>query len=381
MTAVEILHLRQPLLPLTACALTIGNFDGVHRGHQALVHALVGLARSRGLASCVLTFEPHPREYFAAETGRAAPPRIATLRDKTVALAGLGVDRLCIAPFDRSLASLSAERFADEIVYGALNARRVLIGDDFRFGARRGGDLALLVRHGQRFNATAETLATVREDGERVSSSLVREALAQADFPRVERLIGRPYALSGHVIHGRKLGRQLGFPTMNLRLGRGTPALAGVFAVEISGVDAGTGRPLPAVASLGTRPAVESAGRPLLEVFVPGWQGDAYGKLVSVRFRRKLRDERNFPDLDSLREQIARDVADAEGSWSAGPDSAGAGPDRRRLIDPVGSVSTVDPVGTLGSVSTVDAVGTGAPEGPVPAPDRSPGQRTDRRAV
>ena len=166
----------------------------------------------------------------------------------------------------------------------------------------------MLVDRGRRFQASVDTFATVRADHERVSSSLVREALIEADFARVERLIGRSYALSGHVVHGRKLGRQLGFPTMNLRLGRGTPALSGVFAVDIQGLPPHMDSYLPAVASLGTRPAVESDGRPLLEVFVPGWQGDAYGKLVSVRFRRKLRDEQAFPDLDSLRAQMIRDV-------------------------------------------------------------------------
>ena len=333
----EILHLRQPLRPLADCALTIGNFDGVHLGHQALANTLIERGRSRGLASCVLTFEPHPREYFAAGTGRPAPSRVATLRDKAMAMAALGIDRLCVAPFESALATLSAERFADEIVFGALGARLVLIGDDFRFGARRAGDLAMLVSRGQRFGAVAETLGTVRFHGERVSSSLVREALVAADFPWVERLIGRPYALSGHVVHGRKLGRQLGFPTMNLRLGRGTPALSGIFAVDIRGIGGGIAngangadgaeadraRSWPAVASLGTRPAVETNGRPLLEVFVPGWQGDAYGKLVSVRFRRKLRDEQPFPDLESLRAQMARDV---EAAGLARPDAPGTAP-------------------------------------------------------
>ena len=311
MAAVEILHLRQPLRPLTASALTIGNFDGVHLGHQALVRSIVERGHAHGLATTVLTFEPHPREYFAALTGQAAPPRVGTLRDKAAALAALGVDRLCIAPFDKALATLSAERFADEIVFGVLQARQVLIGDDFRFGARRLGDLAMLADHGRRFQATVDTFATVRADHERVSSSLVREALIAADFARVEALIGRSYALSGHVIHGRKLGRRLGFPTMNLRLGRGRPALSGVFAVDIRGLPPHMDQYVPAVASLGTRPAVETDGRPLLEVFVPGWQGNAYGKLVSVRFRRKLRDEQNFPDLESLRARMVRDVEEA----------------------------------------------------------------------
>ena len=308
MPPVEILHLRQPLRPLPACALTIGNFDGVHLGHQALLSELVARGRARGLPATVLTFEPHPREFFAARTGYPAPTRIATLRDKAGEMRELGIDRLCIAPFDTALAALSAEHFADEIVYGALAARTILIGDDFRFGARRAGDLALLRRQGEAFGADVDAMATVSDAGNRISSSLVREALIQGDFARVERLTGRPYRLSGHVVHGRKLGRQLGFPTMNLRLGRGRPSLTGIFAVWIRGIAPDPTVEWPAVASLGTRPAVESNGQPLLEVFVPGWHGDAYGKLVSVRFDRKLRDEQNFPDLDALKRQMVLDV-------------------------------------------------------------------------
>ena len=323
----EILHLRQPLRPLPACALTIGNFDGVHLGHQALLGTVVARARALGLPASVLTFDPHPREFFAVRIGQPAPTRIATLRDKAAAMHALGIDRLCIAPFDGALAALTAERFADEIVFGALAARTVLIGDDFRFGARRGGDLALLRRHAERAGAEADAMSTVRDHGNRISSSLVREALVAADFARVTRLTGRPYRLSGHVAHGRKLGRRLGFPTMNLRLGRGTPSLAGVFAVGICGIDPDPAHEWPAVASLGTRPVVETHGQPLLEVFVPGWQGNAYGKLVSVRFERKLRDERNFPDLDALRAQMVRDVEAAGLKMPAiAPATTGTGP-------------------------------------------------------
>jgi isoleucyl-tRNA synthetase len=308
---VEIFRLRQPARPRAACVLTIGNFDGVHLGHRTLVEALVARARALGLPACVLTFEPHPREYFAALSGGSPPSRIATLRDKVTALAGLHIDRVCVAPFDRRLATTTAEAFADEIVFGNLAARLVLIGDDFRFGARRAGDFDLLGRRAESHGARVEALETVRRDGDRVSSSLVRNALMAADFDRVAALLGRPYRLSGHVIHGRRLGRRLGFPTLNLRLGRGRPTLHGVFAVVVTGLAPDPARPLPAIASLGTRPAVETDGRPLLEVFVPGWDGNAYGTLVAVEFRRKLRDERPFPDLDSLRAQMARDLVAA----------------------------------------------------------------------
>lgn len=308
MPSVEIVRLRPPLRPLGPCALTIGNFDGVHLGHQALLDALKRRALSLGLPACVLTFEPHPREYFAARSGAQAPTRIATLRDKVAAIRALGIDRVCIAPFDAGLAAVTADDFADQIVFGALAARMVLIGDDFRFGARRAGDFALLARYASRRGAEVASLPTVCEGEDRVSSSRVRAALAAADFDAVTALIGRPYAISGHVVHGRKLGRQLGFPTMNLRLDRGRPSLGGIFAVDIAGLEADGDLALPAVASLGTRPAIEANGRPILEVYVPGWNGDAYGKLVKVRFRRKLRDEQPFPDLESLRQQMIRDV-------------------------------------------------------------------------
>ncbi|MET0507703.1 MAG: bifunctional riboflavin kinase/FAD synthetase, partial [Burkholderiaceae bacterium] len=304
----EIFRLRQPARPRTACVLTIGNFDGVHLGHRTLVETLVARARALRIPACVLTFEPHPREYFAALAGGKSPSRIATLRDKVTALAGLNVDRVCVAPFDRQLATTTAEAFADEIVFGNLAARLVLIGDDFRFGARRAGDFDLLGRRAESHGARVEALETVRRDGDRVSSSLVRDALMAADFDRVATLLGRPYRLSGHVIHGRRLGRRLGFPTLNLSLGRGRPTLCGVFVVAVTGLAPDPERPLPAIASLGTRPAVEANGRPLLEVFVPGWDGNAYGTLVAVEFRRKLRDERPFPDLDSLRAQMVRDL-------------------------------------------------------------------------
>jgi riboflavin kinase / FMN adenylyltransferase len=287
------------------CALTIGNFDGVHRGHQALLASLVAEARSHGLASCVLTFEPHPREFFAA--GKAAPVRIANLRDKLEALASLDIDRVCVAHFNQSLARTPPEEFVVRILAEGLHTRRLLIGDDFRFGAKRGGDFGLLQQMGPALDMTVRAMPTVLEDGKRISSSLVREALAAADFRRVADLLGRPYRLSGRVIHGRKLGRDLGFPTLNLRFPHGRPALAGVFVVEVQGIS--PGRSLPGVASLGTRPAVERDGRPLLEVHLLDWQGDAYGKLARVEFLHRIRDEAHFDSLEALSSKIAEDEA------------------------------------------------------------------------
>jgi riboflavin kinase/FMN adenylyltransferase len=299
---------RQP------CALTIGNFDGVHRGHQALVRGLVAHARRHGLISCVLTFEPHPREFFA--TGKPEPVRIANLRDKLEALAALEVDRVCVAHFNHSLAATTAEDFISGILAEGLRTRRLLIGDDFRFGARRSGDFELLQRLGPSFGIHVQAMPTVLEAGNRISSSLVRQALAAADFARVGHLLGRPYQLSGRVTHGRRLGHELGFPTLNLRFPHGRPALCGVFVVKVHGI-ADDGRALPGVASLGTRPAVESDGRFLLEVHLLDWSGDAYGKLATVEFLHKIRDEEHFDSLDALSRKIQGDVEAARRFFAA----------------------------------------------------------------
>ena len=296
--------------------MTIGNFDGVHRGHQALIAGLVADARRNGLRSCVLTFEPHPREFFA--TGSPEPVRIANLRDKLEALAALDVDAVCVAHFNRSFAAMPAEDFVTGILADGLLARRLLIGDDFRFGAKRGGDFALLQRMGPAQGMEVRAMPTVMEAGLRISSSLVRQALGEADFARVRHLLGRPYRLSGRVIHGRRLGRELGFPTLNLRFPHGRPALCGVFIVEVHCL-AGDGRPLPGVASLGTRPAVETNGRHLLEVHLLDWSGDAYGKLAQVEFLQKIRDEQHFDTLDALGRKIDEDSNTARAYFAARP--------------------------------------------------------------
>ena len=288
------------------CALTIGNFDGVHRGHQVLLGSLVAQARRDGLVSCVLTFEPHPREFFAGD--KAAPVRIANLRDKLEALAALGIDRVCVAHFNHTLAATSPKDFVEQILSKGLHTRRLLIGDDFRFGARRGGDLALLRAMGPALGMEVSAMPTVLEQGMRISSSLVREALAEADFERVTHLLGRSYQLSGRVIHGRKLGRELGFPTLNLRFPHGRPAVSGVFVVRVRGISA-DGASLPGVASVGTRPAVERNGRPLLEVHLLDWTGDAYGKLARVEFLHRIREEAHFDTLEALSSKIAEDEA------------------------------------------------------------------------
>jgi riboflavin kinase/FMN adenylyltransferase len=306
----DVFRLLPPVERREPCVLTIGNFDGVHRGHQAVLNTLKTRARALGLPACVLTFEPHPREYFAQLSGKpdGAPPRIHTERDKLDALAEHGIDRVCVAHFGESLARQPAEAFIEQVIVEGLHTRHLLIGDDFRFGAMRRGNFAMLAEAAPRMGFELSQMPTVQEDGERISSSLVRAALARGDFDLSHRLLGRPYFISGHVIHGRKLGRTLGFPTLNLRLPFGNPALDGIFVVQVHGI---ADQPWPAVASLGRRPAVEQEGKLLLEVHLFDWTGDLYGRLVRVEFMKRLREERHYDSLDALTAQIDIDAQQA----------------------------------------------------------------------
>ena len=286
------------------CALTIGNFDGVHRGHRALIDRVTAKARELGLTSCVLTFEPHPREFFARA---GAPARLTRLRDKLELMAAAGVKRVHIARFDARFAALSAVRFVDQVLVRGLGMRWLLVGRDFRFGERRGGDFATLedaaLRHGFRLEAMADVLF----EGERVSSSAVRAALAAGDLKAAERLLGHPYTISGRVAHGAKLGRGLGFPTANIVLRRTAP-LSGIFAVEVEGIAGGKHA---GVASVGRRPTINPVPIPLLEAHLFDWDGDLYGSHIKVRFLKKLRDEQKYDDLEALQRAIARDAEQA----------------------------------------------------------------------
>ncbi|WP_321930919.1 bifunctional riboflavin kinase/FAD synthetase [Paraburkholderia guartelaensis] len=301
------------------CALTIGNFDGVHRGHQALLARVRAAADARGLPVCVMTFEPHPREFF---NPAGAPPRIAMLRDKLEALRENGVDRVVVEHFNHTFASQSPEAFVERIIVGGLHARWMMIGDDFRYGAKRAGDFASLQAAGAQHGFEVEQMATVADpSGVRISSSAVRAQLHAGDLDAARASLGRGYHISAHVTHGLKLGRDLGFPTMNLLIGHKRPALKGIFVVMVHGI---ADHPLPGVASLGLRPTVDDSGRVLLEVHLLDWHGDAYGKLVRVEFLKKLRDEEKFPDLETLTAAIARDVANTR-AWfaAAGANVAG----------------------------------------------------------
>lgn len=287
-------------------ALTIGNFDGVHTGHRVILDRLAREARSRGLQSCVMTFEPHPREFFGRLQGRpeTAPTRLSSLREKIGLLAASGVDRMHVQRFSKAFASLTPEQFVLDLLHRQLAARWVLIGDDFCFGARRAGNFELLRRLGGDLGIGVDALDTVTMEGVRVSSGAVREALAAGDLPRAGRLLGRSYSISGRVVHGDGFGRQLGFATANVQMQHNRPPLMGIFAVRMHGVG---DNPLPGVASLGVRPTVKSEGAAVLEVHLFDYSGDLYGRHVSVEFLHKIRDEEKYPDTETLRVQIGRD--------------------------------------------------------------------------
>ncbi len=322
------------------CALTIGNFDGVHRGHQAMLALLNNEARHRGVPSCVMTFEPHPRDYFAAVARKPeiAPARIATLRDKLEELRRCGVEQCVVLPFNERLASQPAQAFIDEVLVGALGVKYVLVGDDFRFGAKRQGDYAMLDAAGLNHGFDVARMQSYEVHGLRVSSSAVREALGEGRMDDVAALLGRPYSISGHVVHGRKLGRQLaesapgkgdGFRTLNLRFSHWKPAASGIFAVQVFGLlpdDA----PLPGVANLGVRPSLDPAdvngGRVLLETHCLQWPaelaarlpgGEAYGKIIRVELLHKLHDELKYDSLDALTRGIAKDCDDARAFFAS----------------------------------------------------------------
>ncbi len=284
--------------------VAIGNFDGVHLGHAALIGQLTEAARRLRLAPTVLTFEPHPREFFAPAS---APARLTTLREKLELLSGGGVEQVMICPFNAAFAALTAEAFVDEVLVAGLQVRHVIVGDDFRFGKGRAGDVAWLQAAGQQHGFDVEAVGSVTVDGERVSSSGVRKALVEGDMDLAARLLGRPYTIDGQVSHGDKIGRQLGFATANIRIKHNPLPMTGVFAVEVDGLGA---RPLSGVANLGVRPTVGGT-RPLLEVHLFDFDRDIYGAHISVRFVRKLRNEQRFPNFDALKAQIAADAAAA----------------------------------------------------------------------
>jgi len=290
------------------CVATIGNFDGVHRGHQAILARLRERAAALGVPSCVVIFEPQPREFFAPDT---APVRLSRLRDKLELLAAEGVDRVLCLAFNRRLRELSASEFVHTVLVSGLGVQHLEVGDDFRFGCDRAGDFAFLQQAGLANGFTVEEAVTVQLDGLRVSSTGVRNALGIGDFPLAEALLGRSFQIAGRVLHGQKLGRQLGAPTANIQLKRKRVPLAGVYLVSIE-LD---GRVWPGAANIGVRPSVTSDGLAHLEVHLLDYAGDLYGRHLGVTFHHKLRDEQRFASLDELKAAIAADIAAARASW------------------------------------------------------------------
>lgn len=287
------------------CVATIGAFDGVHRGHQAVIRQLLQKSAAVDMPSIVIVFEPLPREYFAPLN---APARLSSFREKFVALQALGVDRILRVRFTEHLQTMSAQDFIDTLFVGGLGVSHVALGDDFRFGNDREGDFRLLAAQGERYGFDVESTDTFAIHGERVSSTRIRQALEEADFELAEALLGRPYSISGKVVYGRQLGRSLGFPTANLELHRLRAPLSGVYAVEVTGAGLNKAQ---GVANVGTRPTVNDSIKANLEVHLLDLNQNLYGRRIEVVFKHKLRDEQKFESVNELKENIARDVKNA----------------------------------------------------------------------
>ena len=285
------------------CVATIGAFDGVHLGHQAVIRHLLEKSAEFSLPALIIAFEPLPREYFSP---LQAPARIMSFWEKCRALEGLGVERLLRIRFNEQFRGMSAQEFVDNIFVAGLGVRYVVLGDDFRFGAGREGDTNFIREQGLRYGFEAGATSTVEIGGERVSSTRIREALENADFEAAEIMLGRPYSMSGRVIYGRQLGRSLGTPTANIELRRLRSPLSGVYVVEVS---VGGLERLPGVANVGVRPTVEpGTPQPILEVHILDFEGDLYGRQADIQFLEKLRDEQKFSGLEALKAAIQRDI-------------------------------------------------------------------------
>jgi len=287
------------------CALAIGNFDGMHLGHQTLLRELVRYAGLNNLASAVMTFEPHPREFF---TPHHAPARLASLREKLEWCAELGVNHVFLVRFDQTFANISSQDFLQHVLIHSIRAQAVMVGEDFRFGAGRSGGVAQIAEAGIKLITLPEVLIETSNGHQRISSTAVRNALAAGELSVAQRLLGRNYSISGTVVRGQQLGRQLGYPTANVHMRHERPALTGVYAVKLDG--------MPGVANLGVRPTLAGIPKLSLEVHFFDFNGDLYQRHVHVEFLHKLRDEIKFADLSALKAQIAQDVAAAQAYFS-----------------------------------------------------------------
>ena len=290
--------------PLPGCVATIGNFDGLHLGHQHVINQLKAVAEIKNLPSVVIVFEPQPVEYFAPEK---APRRLARFRDKINHLSEMGIDIMVCLQFNKELAQLTAAQFVEKILIDRLNLKHLVIGDDFRFGKERCGDFKFLQHSGQKLGFEVENSHTLLIDDQRVSSTRIRQCLANNDMLQARQLLGHPYTLSGRVAHGKKLGRELGFPTINLKMGKRPIAVNGIFAVLVKGID---NRTLRGVASIGTRPTVNGVGT-ILEVYILNFSEQVYGYCVDVEILHKIRNEEKFDSLDTLVDKINQDIDEA----------------------------------------------------------------------
>ena len=289
------------------CALTIGNFDGVHLGHKAVIEKLAGRGKAFGLPVAILIFEPQPLEYFLAGN---APPRLTRLREKVVQLAKLPVDDLVIVRFNKQIADYDAEQFVDEVLVKSLNVKHLVIGDDFRFGKNRQGDFAMLKEKGQARGFNVEDTGSWQVDGQRVSSTLIRNVLAGGDMEKAGNLLGYPYSVCGRIVHGDKRGRTIGYPTANIRMRRKNIPVSGVFAVTMTGIVEGA--EIEGIANVGVRPTVDGSDKVVLETYLFDFNREIYGYQVAVHFKQKIRAERRFQNVDELKAQIVDDVAEAK---------------------------------------------------------------------
>jgi len=291
--------------PVEGCVATIGNFDGVHLGHQAVLTQLAMKADILNLPAVVITFEPQPFEFFVPEK---APARLSRFREKVESLRAYSIQKLCVLRFNRQLAEMRAETFIQKLLVDGLNVRYLVVGDDFRFGKGRHGDFALLQQAGKRHGFQVVNMHTFAIDDMRVSSTRIRKALQDGDLAMAEKLLGRPYRMSGRVAHGDKRGRKMGYPTANIHLHRAKVPLNGVYAVQLYGIDE---EPVNGVANIGVRPTISGSDKAILEVHLFDFQRDIYGEHVQVYFLKKLRDEHKFANIEQLIEQIHIDSAQA----------------------------------------------------------------------
>ncbi|PKM36056.1 MAG: bifunctional riboflavin kinase/FAD synthetase [Gammaproteobacteria bacterium HGW-Gammaproteobacteria-10] len=288
------------------CVLTIGNFDGLHLGHRAVIDKLARQGREMGLPSVAVIFEPQPLEYFQ---GRNAPSRLTRLREKIIQFSASPIDRVLILRFNRYFADLEAEAFIEDILLKRLNVKYLVVGDDFHFGKARRGNFAMLKEKGLEFGFQVEDTPSYQLDGHRVSSTMIRDALGEGDLDYAASMLGRSYSVCGRVAYGDKIGRTIGFPTANIQLSRKNTPIEGVFAVVMTGIN---GRKIPGIANVGTRPTVGDDSKVILETHLFDFNRDIYGHYVEVHFKKKIRNEMRFPSLDELKAQIANDVAEAK---------------------------------------------------------------------